>query len=72
MEPKLNVDRYLAEALEGVAEANRIHGTTVEIGEIEIIPNDYPTQGQVRHCAQALATHVIEKGTSDSLTLTQG
>ena len=55
-EPALNVDEYVSEAIDGVAEANRIHGTSVGLLEIEIIPSDYPTKGQVRHCAQTLTT----------------
>lgn len=53
----IDINRYVEEVIEGVAEANQIHGTTVELEEIEIVPDDYPTKGQVRHCAKILTVH---------------
>ena len=55
--PMKDIDRYVEEAIEGIAEANQIHGTTVELEEIEIVPDDCPTEGQVRHCAKILTAH---------------
>ena len=58
VEPMMDVDAYVAEALEGVAEANRIHGTFLAVEEIEIVPDDFPAKGQVRHCAKVLTAHL--------------
>ena len=57
--PTLDVERYVAEVLEGVSEANRVHSSHLEVEEIEVVPDDYPTEGQVRYCATKLAEHTI-------------
>jgi len=57
--PQLDVDAYVAEVLEGVAEANGLHGTSFGVEEIEIVPDDFPTPGQVRHCSKTLAVHYL-------------
>ncbi len=57
IEPRMNVDTYVAEVIAGVADANNELGTTIEIEEIEIVPDDFPTAGQVRHCARTLSIH---------------
>ena len=64
-EPLLNVDEYVSAAIEGVAVAKRLHGTSIGLLEIGVIPNDYPTKGQVRHCAKTLATYLIQTKQSD-------
>lgn len=69
LEPMMNVDDYVSEALEGVAEANRIHGTSLGLQEIEIVPDDFPTKGQVRHCAKTLATYLVQTKQSDASPL---
>lgn len=55
IDPQMDVDAYIAEVLEGVSEANQEIGSAVEVEEIEIVPDDYPTRGQVKHCAKILA-----------------
>lgn len=57
--PLPDVDAYVKEALEGVAMVNEVHGSAVAVEEIEILPGDYPTPGQVRHCARKLAESYI-------------
>jgi hypothetical protein len=51
----MDVDAYVAEVLDGIAQANSELGSAIEVEEIEIVPDDYPTCGQVRHCAKTLA-----------------
>lgn len=60
IDPLLDVDAYVAEVLEGVADANSELGTAIDVEEIEIVPDDYPTSGQVRHCAKTLAIYFKE------------
>ena len=57
IDPRMAVDPYVAEVLAGVADANAEHGSSIEVEEIEIVPDDFPTAGQVRYCAKQLATH---------------
>jgi hypothetical protein len=54
VEPMLDVKAYVQEVLIGVADANEAHGTHLEVEEIEIVPDDAPTKGQVRYCARKL------------------
>jgi hypothetical protein len=56
VDPSMDLDAYVAEVLEGVADANKELGTSIQVEEIEIVPDDHPTRGQVRHCAKTLAT----------------
>jgi hypothetical protein len=61
VEPLHDVDRYVTEVLAGLAAANERLGASVQIEEIEIVPDDYPGEGQVRHCAMKLAEHFIQE-----------
>ncbi|RYD61052.1 MAG: hypothetical protein EOP84_36195 [Verrucomicrobiaceae bacterium] len=61
IKPMMNVDTYVAEALEGVAEANALHGTSFALEEIEIVPDDFPVKGQVRHCARTLTSYCVDQ-----------
>ena len=54
IDPSMDVDAYVAEVIAGVADANNEIGTAIEVEEIEIVPDDFPTVGQVRHCAKIL------------------
>jgi hypothetical protein len=54
----MDIGSYVAEALDGVSEVNRELGISLEVAEIEVVPDDYPTIGQVRHCAMLIARHV--------------
>lgn len=60
IDPSMDVDAYIAEVLDGVSEANRELGVTVEVEEIEIVPDDFPRSGQVKHCAKTLVRHYME------------
>jgi hypothetical protein len=55
--PNMDVDAYVAEVIAGVADANVELGTAIEVEEIEIVPDDFPTPGQVRHCAKTLTIY---------------
>jgi len=57
IDPRMDVDAYVAEVMDGVADANSELGSGIEVEEIEIVPDDFPTRGQVRHCAKTLAVH---------------
>ncbi len=59
VEPKMDVAAYVQEALDGVKDANEAHQGELEVEEIEIVPDDYPTKGQVRHCAKTLAESML-------------
>jgi len=54
IDPSMDVDAYVAEVIAGVADANNEIGSAIEVEEIEIVPDDFPTLGQVRHCAKTL------------------
>jgi len=58
--PSMDMDAYVAEVIAGVADANNELGSAIEIEEIEIVPNDFPTSGQVRHCAKTLTLQYIK------------
>ena len=58
-QPSLDVERYVKEVQEGVSEVNKRLGADLEVEEIQIVPDDYPTEGQVRYCATKLAEHTI-------------
>jgi hypothetical protein len=55
----MNVEAYVCEVLAGLDDANAQHGTSIGIEEIEIVPNDFPTSGQVRYCAKSLTSYYI-------------
>ena len=57
IDPNMDVDAYVAEVIAGVADANIELGAAIEVEEIEIVPDDFPTFGQVRHCAKKLTIH---------------
>jgi hypothetical protein len=54
VDSSMDLDAYVAEVLDGIADANFELGCAIEVEEIEIVPDDYPTCGQVRHCAKTL------------------
>lgn len=54
IDPRMDVDAYVGEVIAGVADANIQLGTMIEVEEIEIVPDDFPTSGQVRYCAKTL------------------
>ncbi|ODA34964.1 hypothetical protein A6X21_04825 [Planctopirus hydrillae] len=54
IDPSMDVDAYVAEVTAGVADANGELGSAIEVEEIQIVPNDFPRLGQVRHCAKTL------------------
>ena len=60
-EIKFDLDRHINEILEGVREANQEYGGTLQVEEIEVVPDDYPRQGQARYVAFQIAKHVLNQ-----------
>jgi hypothetical protein len=54
-----DLDRHVAEVLEGVADANAEVGGSLQVEAIQIVPNDYPSSGQARYAAYLTAKHVL-------------
>ena len=46
---------------EGVQEANIKYDGSLRVQEIEIVPNDYPKDGQARIAAFKIAEHLLDK-----------
>ena len=61
VEPMHDIDRYINEVISGINEANRRHGTNIQLEEIEIVPDEYPTEGQVAYCAMQIAELYIRE-----------
>jgi len=56
---QFNLKRHINEVLEGVQEANLRFGGDLQVQEIEVVPNDYPQQGQAKYAAYQIAEHVL-------------
>lgn len=54
---KFDLERYLAEVREGVEYANGDLGSNLSVEAIQIVPDDYPTPGQVKYVAYLLTKH---------------
>lgn len=63
VEPDFDIDKYVAEVMAGVREANNEFSGNLEIEEIEIVPDDFPREGQVKFCAYSIAKSIIEEST---------
>ena len=61
IEPQMNIEEYIEEVSQGVARGNKQFGTEFEVEEIEIIPDDFPTKGQVAHCAFKLVEFAVNQ-----------
>ena len=58
---QFDIERHTKEILEGVQEANNRHGGNLQVQEIEVVPNDYPKEGQARYTALQIAEYVLGK-----------
>lgn len=58
---QFNLEHHKAEVLAGVQEANTKYGGSLQVQEIEIVPNDYPKEGQARYAAFQIAEYVLGK-----------
>lgn len=56
---KFDLDDYTREVLAGVARANGELSGSLEVEQIEIVPDDYPGKGQVEHVAYQIASAVL-------------
>lgn len=56
---KFDLQRYLREVSEGVAEANSAHNGKLQVEAIRLVPDDYPTPGQVKYVAFRLAKRAL-------------
>ncbi len=48
---QFDLERHKVEIFEGVQEANNKYGGGLQVQEIEVVPNDYPKEGQARYAA---------------------
>ncbi len=58
---QFDLERHKTEILEGVQEANVKYGGNLQVQEIEVVPNDYPKEGQARYAAFQIAEYVLGK-----------
>lgn len=58
---QFDLERHIDEVIEGVKEANLRYGGDLQVQEIEVVPNDYPQQGQAKYAAYQIAEHVLGK-----------
>ena len=68
-EVKHDVERFVKEVGDGVAKANNEMNTSVEVEEIQIVTDDFPTDGQVAYASYLITKHYI-KNCSNKLVVT--
>lgn len=56
---KFDLQSYVAEVLAGVDAANKEFSGALEVEAIQIVPDDYPHEGQARYVAYLIAKLVI-------------
>ena len=56
---RLDLERYISEVGEGVAEANAQFGGSLRVEAIQVVPDDSPSPGQVKYVSYLLARHAI-------------
>ena len=56
---KFDLELHINEVIEGVEEANVKYNGNLQVQEIEIIPNDYPMQGQAKRAALQIAESIL-------------
>jgi hypothetical protein len=56
---KFDLERYVAEVVSGVDEANAKHNGSLQVAAMRIVPDDYPSQGQVKYVAYLIARYAI-------------
>jgi hypothetical protein len=58
--PIFDITSYIEEVTAGVETANSEFGGSLQVKEVEIVPDDCPSQGMVSHCAYLLAVTALE------------
>ena len=58
-EIQFDLGNHVGEILEGVNEANKRYRGALEVCEIQVVPDDFPTKGQARFSAFQIAEHVL-------------
>jgi hypothetical protein len=58
---QFDLERHINEVIEGVQEANHKYSGNLQVQEIEVVPNDYPQQGQARYAAYQIAEYLLGK-----------
>lgn len=56
---KFDLENYTQEVLAGVARANGELSGSLQVEQIEIVPDDYPGKGQVEHVSYQIASAVL-------------
>jgi len=56
---KFDLEKHVQEILEGVADANEQFGGDLTVEAIQVTPDDYPSAGQAKFVAFAIARHAI-------------
>jgi hypothetical protein len=56
---KFDLENYTREVLAGVARANAELNGSLQVEQIEIVPEDYPGKGQVEHVSYQIASAVL-------------
>jgi hypothetical protein len=56
---KFDLENYTREVLAGVARANADLNGALQVEQIEIVPDDYPGNGQVEHVSHQIASAVL-------------
>lgn len=54
-----DLDRYVREVVEGVSKANKEFGGDLSVAQMRIVPDDYPSPGQVAYVAYKIAKYVL-------------
>lgn len=60
-ETGFDLKRHIDEILSGVKRANEKYSGSLEVQEIEIVPNDYPKRGQAMSAAYEIAEYILTK-----------
>jgi len=58
---KFNLECHTAEILEGVQEANIKYGGSLQVQEVEVVPDNYPKEGQARYAVYQIAKYVLDR-----------
>ena len=69
-EVKHDVERFVKEVEEGTDQANKEMNDSVEVEEIQIVTDDFPTDGQVAYASYSITKHYIENGANQSVVTT--
>lgn len=57
---RFDLDRHIREIQAGVDRANKEFGGTLEVTAVEVVPDDYPQEGQAQTAAYRIASAVLK------------